>query len=299
MKKIKLILAFLAISIAFFSCENDGGDSKLNLEVGAVPDIQKSENADAFIDLIAINNDQPITLAFTVDVAQGDVKSLDVILFYKKANSIYKAVLEANVTQFPKEYSISQSDIIDAFAEINSATDFEIGDRLIVTAELTLKNGKVIKIYNDDGTTNASIDVTNSPLYSFSQTYNVACPSDLAGTYSVLTSGSSTDPGPSASENPIANFPYTVTITAKGGGSYTISDAFGGVYILWYDIYGLTFEVPGQFDDVCGVISGTFPEPFGTDVTYTGNVDPDTGVITINWINGFDDQGTSILTKNN
>lgn len=84
MKKIKLILAFLAISIAFLGCENDGGDSKLNLEVGAVPDIQKSAEADAFIDLIAINNDQPITLAFTVDVAQGNVKSLDVIIFTKK-----------------------------------------------------------------------------------------------------------------------------------------------------------------------------------------------------------------------
>lgn len=299
MKKFKLIFTFIAVSLAFFACDEDGGDSKLNLEIGAVPNITKSATADAFIDLIAINNDEPITLNFTVDAAQGSVKSLDVIMFYKKPNAIYKAVLDANVIDFPKEYTISQSDIISAFPEINSADDFEIGDKLIITAELTLMSGKVIVIYNNDGSTNVGIDITNSPLYSLSQTYNVACPSDLGGTYNVLTSGSSTDDGPSPDENPIANFPYTVTITDNGGGSYGISDAFGGVYMLWYDIYGVTFEVPGQFDDVCGEISGSFPEPFGTTVTYTGSVDQETGVITINWINGFDDQGTSVLTKTN
>ena len=194
MKKFKLIFTFIAVSLAFLACENDGGDSKLNLEVGAIPNITKSATADAFIDLIAINNNEPISLTFTVDVAQGDVKSLDVIMFYKKPTAIYKAVLAANVTEFPKEYTISQSDIISAFAEINSADDFEIGDKLIITAELTLMNGKVIVIYNNDGSTNVGIDITNSPLYDFSQTYNVACPSDLGGTYNVVSSGASTDP---------------------------------------------------------------------------------------------------------
>jgi hypothetical protein len=298
MKKFKLLLTFLALTLAMSSCDNDGGDSKLNLEVGAVPNITKSATADAFIDLIAINNDQSVALSFTVDLAQGDVQSMDVVLFYKKTTAIYKATLEANVTSFPKEYTISQTDIVNAFAEINSAADFEIGDQLIVTAELTLKNGTVIVIYNNDGSTNLGIDVTNSPLFSFSQTYNVACPSDLGGTYSVISSGSSTDSGPTASENPISNYPYTVTIADNGGGNYTISDAFGGLYILWYDIYGITGDEPGTFDDVCGTISGLFPEPFGTNVNYTGSVDPDSGVITIDWINGYDDQGTMVLTKN-
>lgn len=298
MKKFKLIFTFLALTFAFSSCENDGGDSNLNLEIGAIPNITKSETADAYIDLIAINNDEAITLNFTVDVAQGDVESLDVVLFYKKPSAIYKAVLDQGVTQFPKEYTISQSDIISAFAEINSASDFEIGDQLIVTAELTLKNGTVIMIYNNDGSTNVGIDITNSPLFDFSQIYNVACPSDLGGTYSAISSGSSTDPGPAADVNPIANYAYTVTITDNGGGSYDISDAFGGLYILWYDIYGITGDEPGSFNDVCGTISGEFAEPFGTNVIYTGSVDSETGVITINWINGYDDQGTMVLTKN-
>lgn len=299
MKKFKLICTFIAVSLAFLACENDGGDSKLNLEVGAIPNITKSETADAFIDLIAINNNEPISLSFTVDVAQGDVKSLDVIMFYKKPTAIYKAVLATNVTDFPKEYTISQSDIISAFAEINSADDFEIGDKLIITAELTLMNGKVIVIYNNDGSTNVGIDITNSPLYDFSQTYNVACPSDLGGTYNVVSSGASTDPGVNPALNPATNYAYSVVITDNGGGSYKISDAFGGLYLLWYDIFGITGETPGTFSDVCGEISGQFAEPFGTDVIYTGSVNQDTGVITINWINGYDDQAVMTLTKTN
>lgn len=299
MKKFKLIFTFLALSLAMTSCENDGGESNLNLDAGAIPNVTKSATADAFIDLTAINNDEQIALSFTVDVAQGDVKSMDVIMFYKKSTAIYKAVLEANVTTFPKDYTISQTDIIDAFAEINSADDFAIGDKLIVTAELTLKNGTVIMIYKNDGTTNLGIDLTNSPLYSFSQTYNVACPSDLGGTYNVISSGSSTDPGPAPDVNPITNYPYVVTITDNGGGSYKISDAFGGLYILWYSIYGIDGDNEGSFSDVCGTISGTFAEPFGSNVTYTGSVDEETGVITINWINGYDDQAVMILTKTN
>lgn len=297
MKKFKILLVFLALNLSFSSCNNDGGDSNLNLDNGAVPNITKSETADAFIDLIAINNDQPINLNFTVNLGQGDVESMDVIAFYKKTNAIYRTVLDENVTTFPKEYNLSQTDIINAFTELNSASDFEIGDQLIITAELTLKNGTVIVIYNNDGTTNAGIDVTNSPLYSFAQVYNVACPSDLGGTYNVISSGSSTDPGPTPDENPITGYSYTVIITDNGGGNYTISDAFGGLYILWYDIYEITGDEEGTFDDVCGVISGEFPEPFGTNVIYDGSVDPDTGVITINWINGYDDQATMVLTK--
>lgn len=297
MKKVKLIFKILAIIFLIQSCENDGGDSKLELQTAAVPNITKVANTDAFIDLIAINNSEDINLSFTIDLAQGNVASMDVILFYVKSSAVYKATLEANVTTFPKEYSLTQSNLINLFAELNSEEDFEIGDQLVVTTELTLKDGTVIKILNDDASNSYGIDIANSPLFKVKQVYNVACPSDLGGVYNVVTSGSSTDPGPSASVNPIANYPYTVTITDNGGGNYTVSDAFGGVYILWYEMYGLTFEVEGTFDDVCGTISGSFPEPFGTDVIYTGSVDSETGVITINWINGYDDQGVSIFTK--
>jgi hypothetical protein len=298
MKKVKFIIASLFLIVFALSCEKDGGDSVVATEESATPNIQKVDGTDGFIDLVAVNDGTPINIGFTVDKGFGNIVSADVVMFYFSGTNVYKAVFATDVTTFPTSFNFSQADIFAAFNEINDATDLAVGDVLKITAELTLADGRVIKILNDDGTANYGSDIANSPVYSVLQNYNVSCPSDLAGTYNVLTTATSTDPGPSASENPIANFPYTVTITANGGGNYTVSDAFGGVYILWYDIYGLDFDVEGTFDDVCGTISGTFPEPFGTDVTFTGTVNPD-GTLSIHWINGYDDEGDSVYTKVN
>lgn len=298
MKNFKLIFTALALVLLLPSCEKDGGDSKLDLIEGGVPNIQKVATTDAFINLVAINGGSNISLGFTVDKARGDIASMDIVLFYKKASGeVYKGIFKEDQTTFPASYTISQNDIYAAFDEINAATDFEIGDQLTVTADLTLGNGRVIEMWNAEGTPNYGGHLSVTASFTPIQSYNVACPSDLAGTYSVLTTATSTDTGPTPAENPITNFPYNVTITADGGGSYTISDAFGGVYFLWYDIYGITGDEEGTFSDVCGVISGTFPEPFGTDVVYDGTVNSD-GTLTIHWINGYGDEGVSTYTPN-
>lgn len=297
MKKIKFLIVTLAIAMLMPSCENDGGDSKIEFSNGALPNIQKISSTDAFIDLVAVESGTNINLGFTVDLALGEVSSMDVVgLYIKSDGSIYKATLATGITTFPATFNISQTDIINAFAEIKTKSDFKIGDQLTITAELTLKNGKVQKIINDDGTNNFSPNIATSNLYKVFQSYNVSCPSDLEGTYKVISSGTSTDSGPSPSENPISNFPYTVEIKATGGGNYIISDGFAGLYMLWYDIYGVDFEVEGAFSDVCGTISGSFPEPFGTLVTVSGKVNPN-GTLTIHWKNGYDDFGDAVYTK--
>lgn len=298
MKKFKLIFTLLAIVLLVPSCEKDGGDSKLNLTEGAIANVQKVATTDGFIDLVAINAGSSINIGYTIDEARGKVVSMDVVAFYKKiTGEVYKGVLETNVTTFPSTFSITQDDLFAAFEQLNVAGDFEVGDQLTITTELTLENGTVIKTLTDSGRPNYGGNVGNTASFTPLQVYNVACPSDLAGTYSVLTTATSTDSGPTPAENPITNFPYTVTITADGGGSYTISDAFGGVYFLWYDIYGITGDEEGSFSDVCGVISGTFPEPFGTDVEYDGTVNAN-GTLTIHWINGYGDEGVSTYTPN-
>lgn len=297
MKNIKKIFAVLALLMLVLSCENDGGDSKLNSKYGAVVDIQKQNNTDTFIDLVSVQNGEDFNLGVTVDLAVGKISSVDLVGFYtKKDGTITKATLVSNIITLPSTINLTRDDIFDAFANINTATDFESGDKLVISADITLKDGTVVKLINDDGSNNFSSNIATSNLYKLFQTYNVSCSSDLGGTYSVKTSGTSTDSGPTPSENPISNFPYTVVITDLGGGDYTISDAFGGVYILWYDIYGLDFEVEGSFSDVCGTISGKFPEPFGTDVIFTGTVNPN-GTISIHWENGYGDFGDSVYTK--
>jgi hypothetical protein len=297
MKNIKYIFAFLTLGLLAISCENDGGDSKLDLEEGAVPNIKKIATNDSFINLLAINEGEEISIGFTVDKALGNVSSMDIVLFYTNASGTSKATLATGVSTFPQSYILDQNDLMELFDNLNSAEDFSLGDKLTVSADLHLTDGRIVKILNDNGAPNYGQDILNSTRYSVIQVYNVSCPSDLAGTYNVISSGASTDSGPSPSENPISNYPATVTITATGGGTYTVSDIYGGLYILWYDIYGIDESyTSGSFVDVCDTISGEFKEPFGTTVILTGTVNPD-GTLSMHWVNGYGDFGDSIYTK--
>ncbi len=129
---------------------------------------------------------------------------------------------------------------------------------------------------------------------------NVSCPSNLAGVYTAMTTGTSTDPC-CPEETTITS---EVTISALGNGQYQINDFSAGLYLAWYGPdggnYGITSQdqSPGRIRDVCNVI--TFydtTEPFATQVTGSGTVDDETGDITYTWTNGYDDTGTVTLTK--
>lgn len=297
MKKIKLILVSLFAVAMTLSCDDDGGDSKINVEKGAVPNFVKSETYEPILNLVEIQEGNDVTIGFSVDIAQGKVSSLDIIGVYVKVDgTAEKAVFASNITTFPTSMTLTKQQLIDKFAILTGDSDFALGDQLKISANLTLQNGTVLALLKDDGSQNYGQDIANSQLYSVTQVYTVSCPSDLAGTYSVVTSGASTDSGPTPDENPITDYPYTVTITGSGG-SYSLSDAYGGLYLLWYDMYGITGDVPGTFTDVCGTLSGTFPEPFGGSTTLTGTVNGD-GTLTIHWENEFGDFGDSVYTKN-
>lgn len=300
MKKIKLIFVSLFAAAMMLSCDDDGGDSKLNLESAAVPDITKSETNDAILDLLKIQDGEDITIGFSIEMAQGKISSLDIVSFYVKGDgSAEKVVLATNVTTFPTSMTLTKQQLIDKFTVLTGDADFELGDELIVSADLTLENGTIVKLRNDNGSQNYGQDIANSPLYSVTQFYPVACPSDLAGTYSVVSSGESTDSGPSPDINPIANYPFTVTLTDAGGGTYDMSDAYGGLYLLWYAMYGITpSHSTAKIKDVCGTLSASYKGPFVESVTLEGTVNDD-GTLTIHWENEFGDFGDSVYTKTN
>lgn len=140
-----------------------------------------------------------------------------------------------------------------------------------------------------------SADVDINPNYkSAAHIIQVTCDSELAGTYLASATGTSTDVC-CPDETTVTK---EITLTDEGGGVYTISDWSAGLYLEWYDIYGVTptLDLSGRVTDVCGTLSGEFGEPFGTSTTVTGSVDPDTGVITYVWTNGYDDTATVTLT---
>lgn len=121
------------------------------------------------------------------------------------------------------------------------------------------------------------------------------CPSDLAGVYNVVSSGTSTDGAPA--NNPLVDLAYEVTVTQTGPTTYTISDGFAGVYQDWYCApYGYCFETEGNFTDTCGSLAGEWVEGFNSEVVLTGTDNFD-GTLSISWSNGFGDQATAVYTK--
>ena len=122
----------------------------------------------------------------------------------------------------------------------------------------------------------------------------VVCPSDLAGTYSTVTSGTSTDPG--ANTNPVTDIHSEVILkTTEIPGEYEISDASAGIYDAWYlgVYYGESQALPGILKDACGSISiKEFQSPFDGDGIQSSSGVIDNGIITVNVVNVYGDDWT-------
>ena len=293
MKKLKYIfLSLLALSLAV-SCNDDGGDSRLNLASSAVPDIQKAEGSEAIINLLEIQEGNDISISFTADVAQGTISSMDVVGYYFKGDgSVEKAVLANDVTTFPSTVTLNKQQLIDSFEGLSGDADFVLGDQLVITADLTLNDGTVVSMLTEDGARNFGTDIMNSPLYSVMQTYNISCPSDLGGTYSYST----TDVGEPGGFSAAGPFTGTVTLTDNGGGNYSLSDgAFGGWIALYNgDPYPAATGV--TLIEICGTLSFGGSDQYGD--TYTiSEVAVDGANLSFHWENTYGENGDTVLTR--
>jgi hypothetical protein len=292
MRKIKIIFAINTALLLKTSCENDGGESQIGYSSnGAVPNIQKASGSDSFIDLVSITSGSNINLVFTVDKAIGDINSMDVIGFYIKGDgTVFKATIAEDITTFPTNISINQTNLFSAFSELNTISDFEIGDQLKITAELTLKDGSIQKIINNDGTDNFSSNVATSNLYKVFQTYNVSCPSSLGGTYNYITTNAKAPTGQSA----IGPLTGTVTLEDQGGGVYEISDAsFGG----WIGLYGPGNIATGvKLTDVCNKIAYTGVDQYNEVFTFS-NLVINGSQMSFHWENDYGEFGDTTLIR--
>ena len=127
---------------------------------------------------------------------------------------------------------------------------------------------------------------------------------NFAGTYEAVTDGQSTDsccPDPAMTTS-------IVEITDNGDGTFTISDWSAGLYLFWYEIYGITPE--NQTDGSLSLVlssgpdtdgngtcdyTGSGTEPFAETVAATVTVGTD-GTLGLSFSTGFDDTGTAVLT---
>lgn len=130
----------------------------------------------------------------------------------------------------------------------------------------------------------------NSSIYQLT-IQNACTPIPVGGTYLSVTTGQSTD---GCCPDQVTDLASIVTIEENGDGGYTVSDFSAGMYLEWYDVYGITadFALPATLSingsDV--IVDGS--EPFGTAITGTGTYDKCTGDITYTWKNGYDDTAT-------
>lgn len=290
MKKIQHIITIIALLFLLPCCENDGGDSKISTQNGALPNIQKTANTDTFIDILSLQSGGDFNIGFSADLAIGKISSMDIVAFYTKVDgTVLKATIATNIVSLPATFTLNRDDLFDAFSTLNSPNDISTGDKLTISTDITLKDGTVLKILNDDGTNNFSSNIATSNLYKVFQTYNVACASYLAGTYNFSTTNVG-EPGGTFISSTLTG---TVTLTDKGGGVYDISDAsFGG-----YDaLYGGDIAKGVQLQDVCNKISFQGKDQYGDIYSFTSLVVNGKN-LTFHWKNDYGEFGDTTLTR--
>jgi len=271
----KLLYIGIFFSIFLCSCQEDDVDI---FPVTTVTDTAEDFEVLALnarnTNLVLVKTTMGETANLGAEVYAGSaVKSSDINYTYEIVGSNPSDV--AGKLQAQLSGSIPSGSLISMLPITVNLDDFEVAAPQQVTLKLN----------------SSDLSVTDMDEVTFS--FTVVCPSDLAGTYTSTTTGQSTD-GCCPNETTLTN---TVTVTGADG-AYTVSDFSAGLYLEWYSVYGVTPDtnVSGSISDVCGEVSGSFGEPFGSTINLTGSVDSGTGVITYTWMNGFGDTGTVILT---
>jgi len=184
MKKIKYIaVTFILAIMMVTSCTDDGGSSVIDLTEGAVPNVQKTAGTEKSLNYAALSTGGSIKIGVTLSVARGDVASMNIVGYYTKGTKVEKAVLTTGVTTFPTSVTYTEQDLYKAFTILNSPTDWGIADKLVISADITLKNGTVIKMFSDKGEKLFGADISNALIFSASQTYIMACPLNDASTF--------------------------------------------------------------------------------------------------------------------
>lgn len=243
----------------------------------------------------------------TADALENAPEPVSVVVFYstqtEQSGSVDFEVVDGSAVQGVNFNVLNSGNTLsfDKEGGYSASVDIELIDNeeflgQPLTFDIVLSNG-----------TNGKVGFEGPSDINSSMTFTIIdddCPTNLLeGEYTSVTTGTSTD---GCCPGSVTSMRETVTVTALGEGNYTVSDFSAGLYLDWYGpdggAYGIVAGMEtdgtlnGTFSNICNELNGTFGEPFNTDVTLTGSVDPSTGVITYTWVNGFDDTATVTLT---
>ena len=296
--------------MALQGCEEErwGNIPNLNEHVGAITLINVNPDKTFFNALNDLSGEE---VEFTLDVdgfEVTEVNSVDVELIFTENDATLDAegnpadvtydpvfIRTVQASELPATITFTAAEAVQAIQSFKpgfTLDSLQVGDGFNLIFPINTADGRRL-------TTALSSELCNEPVQpSFggcNVAWSVACPSNIpTGTYSTtVTTAQSTDGCCTA---PVTNFESTVEITSPSPGVYRVDDIFAGLYIEWYDVYGLTFKVPQNFTDVCNNLSASFSDPFGGGVTMEGSYDPDTGVITFEGVNTFGDTWSMVWT---
>lgn len=267
MKNNIILFIFTMVVLTLSACYDDHEDYFSDHSPGAI--VEVGNLSPGFFDFTSPDEAH---IAFDVSL-QENTSGVNQVIMYKSYNN-GTPVEFRTINALPSNETVTLAEASEGLVDFG---EIEIGDVFGFTFRSQMDDGRVI---------------TSAP----SVNAVVSCVSDLAGTYDGVASGQSTD---GCCPDPVTGIEKEIIVTSTGDGTYTISDFSGGLYFEWYEVYGITvdFPLPANIRDVCNDITiFNSSEPFGTAVTGGGSVDPSTGVITINWTNGYDDEGTVVLT---
>lgn len=266
------VLLILISGFLFFGCEDQGegvfdtGELTANLSAPSTGAYLRGETSEFTMEL---------------SVSENPGVSVDEIIIYGQLNATVddeltsSEVVELSRQSSEGEFVISASEVFSSLpvnGVVLSEDDLAPGDQFIFTYELVLSDGRVL-----------------TPAATYAVTFT--CPSDIAGTYSFVSTGFFGD-GAGGQTSPYGEFTGEVVLTEDASGIYTVDDMSFGLYDQGY---GDT-SPSGQIEEVCGSISDRgSTDQYGDPFTINGSLNDD-GSIELTWGNTWGDTGTVVLT---
>ena len=260
MKNYIIYIACICLVFIIGSCRDEEKYPIPDVTKSSIPVFLPGDEDTGFIDFLDLNN---TTISFDVDkLGSVDVTSIDVLITYNNSQTgNSETVTYTTATSLPQRVDLSVAELLNLFPEeVVTADTLSLGDSFVVGGNVLLADGRYL-----EGGYSPSV-VANDPVF---LTYNVACASDLGGTYDFsLISGNGFEVASLTNQ----------TINQIAPGYYEISD-------ITMDYFGPDFPIKYRFTDICGNLipdaaSVDFPTLVFVNLNPDSEVDPLTGEIT-------------------
>lgn len=299
MKTLSYFLALAVISV-LIACEDE---DKIR-----IPEFQTAANMRLVVDPdhTQINFQTVTTDYFAADAysENKDIDKVEITVQYQDQIKIMQTWSQADFEDGHARMEFDANDFATAFG-VPGFVDASNGGNFAVRPIVYLTDGRIYPDYVIVSAQDSFLNVGTGPqgaangAFTFQVNTAITCtPLDISGTYQVVSAtGMSTD-GCCPDETTVSG--NIVEVVATSETVFSVSDITGGLYLEWYDVYGITApeDSPGNLNFNCGEVTVVqTTEPFGTLVTGGGPYDSAAGRITYSWTNGYGDSATVILQR--